>query len=100
MKSQSSPLAPSPVPVPPPTLSAFETSVLKTLHALEAAIAAGRPPSPNPTLRTVLSQLDQLTTELPPTIRADLRHYLQKRSYQKARILLEGGDPEAGACPH
>ena len=85
--------------MPPLALSAFEDSVLKALHALEAAIAAGRPPSPNPALRIVLAQLDQLTTELPPTTRTGLGHYLQKRSYQKAKILLEGGDPEAGACP-
>lgn len=27
-----------------------------------------------------------------------LRHYLGKRSYEKAWILLEGGDPEKGIC--
>ncbi|NDV62989.1 hypothetical protein G0Q06_11045 [Puniceicoccales bacterium CK1056] len=27
-----------------------------------------------------------------------LSHYLAKRSYQKAWILLEGGDPEKGIC--
>ncbi len=30
-----------------------------------------------------------------------LGHYLRKRSYQKAWVLLAGGDPEAGTCaPH
>ena len=27
-----------------------------------------------------------------------LGHYLAKRSYQKAWIFLEGGDPEKGTC--
>lgn len=27
-----------------------------------------------------------------------LSHYLAKRSYQKAWILLNGGDPEKGVC--
>jgi hypothetical protein len=27
-----------------------------------------------------------------------LAHYLKKRSYQKAWILLQGGDPEKGVC--
>ena len=83
----------------PPPDSAFESSILDGLHALEAAITAGRPPAPNLALRSALARLDELTAAMPPTTKADLRHYLQKRSYQKARILLEGGDPEASSLP-
>jgi hypothetical protein len=36
--------------------------------------------------------------ELRPSVTGHLSHYLAKRSYQKAWILLEGGDPEKGAC--
>lgn len=36
--------------------------------------------------------------ELRPSVSGHLAHYLAKRSYQKAWILLEGGDPEKGAC--
>ncbi len=82
-----------------PPDSSFETSILDGLHALEAAITAGRPPAPNPALRSVLARLDELTAAMPQKTTADLRHYLQKRSYQKARILLEGGDPEASSLP-
>jgi hypothetical protein len=32
------------------------------------------------------------------TVSGHLSHYLAKRSYQKAWILLEGGDPEKGVC--
>ena len=79
--------------------SAFEDSVLDALRVLEAAIAAARPPTPNPALLPALARLDELTSSMPTPTSASLRHYLNKRSYQKARILLEGGDPEAGACP-
>jgi hypothetical protein len=36
-----------------------------------------------------------LTRTLPPNTSPDLRHYLQRGSYQKARLLLTGQDPEA-----
>ena len=36
--------------------------------------------------------------ELKGSVKGHLSHYLSKRSYQKAWILLEGGDPEKGVC--
>ena len=36
--------------------------------------------------------------ELKAAVGGHLSHYLGKRSYQKAWILLEGGDPEKGGC--
>lgn len=47
----------------------------------------------------VLRELDELCRALPADAPADLRHYLQRRSYEKARLFLEGQDPEAGPCP-
>jgi hypothetical protein len=32
------------------------------------------------------------------SVKGHLAHYLAKRSYEKAWILLEGGDPEKGVC--
>lgn len=32
------------------------------------------------------------------SVRGHLSHYLEKRSYAKAWTLLEGEDPEKGAC--
>lgn len=31
-------------------------------------------------------------------VKGHLSHYLAKRSYEKAWILLKGGDPEKGVC--
>jgi len=32
------------------------------------------------------------------SVTGPLGHYLSRRSYEKAWILLEGGDPEKGTC--
>lgn len=45
-------------------------------------------------IREALGRLDQLKD----SASGHLAHYLGKRSYQKAWILLEGGDPEKGIC--
>ena len=45
-------------------------------------------------LPAAIAGLDQLKG----SATGHLAHYLSKRSYQKAWILIEGGDPEAGNC--
>lgn len=45
-------------------------------------------------LAASIQALDTLKSEA----RGHLAHYLAKRSYQKAWVLLEGGDPEKGVC--
>lgn len=68
----------------------FENSVWAALTALEAAVAAGRPPAPNPALRPALATVEALTRELPADVDPQLRHFLQRGSLQKARLWLEG----------
>ncbi len=45
-------------------------------------------------LAVAIRRLDHLKDRAP----GHLGHYLAKRSYQKAWIHLEGGDPEKGIC--
>lgn len=45
-------------------------------------------------LAEAIARLDRLKG----LARGHLGHYLANRSYQKAWILLEGGDPEKGVC--
>jgi hypothetical protein len=45
-------------------------------------------------LAQAIGSLDRLKE----SVSGHLSHYLAKRSYQKAWILLEGGDPEKGIC--
>jgi len=54
---------------------------------------------PRPDLLGLFSRLDELTAALPKDTPRDLLHYLHKKSFQKARLYLQGQDPEAGTCP-
>ena len=47
---------------------------------------------PKPDLMAIFGRLDALTASLPRGTSPDLLHYLPK-SYQKARLFLQGQDP-------
>jgi len=66
-------------------MSVTETQVLEALRELEGDVAR----QPRPDLRPRLAELDRLTRELPANTDPDLRHFLQRRSYEKARLFLE-----------
>ncbi len=80
-------------------MTATEKQLLDTLLELEDAVANVRA-DPKPDLMALFGRLDELTAEVPKDAPPDLLHYLHKKSYQKARLFLQGQDPEAGACPH
>jgi hypothetical protein len=66
-----------------------EHEILATL--LEMEQTAGRMASgqPKPDLRPLFARLDELASQLPADAPPDLRHYLQRKSYQKARAFLQ-----------
>lgn len=74
-------------------MTALEFALLDCLRRLEDT--ASRRESVLPILR----EIDALLRQLPPGSDPDLLHYLHKRSYEKARLHLQGLDPEQGACP-
>ena len=76
-----------------------EQAILDTLVELEAAVAQVNV-DPKPDLINIFGRLDDLTVVLPKDASPDLLHYLHKKSYQKARLFLQGQDPEQGECPH
>ena len=76
-----------------------EQAVLDTLVELEAAVAQVNV-DPKPDLINIFGRLDDLTVALSKDASPDLLHYLHKKSYQKARLFLQGQDPEQGECPH
>ena len=57
--------------------------------ALETAAAQMAASNPKPDLLPIFSRLDELTRQLPPGAEPDLLHYLHRKSYQKARELLQ-----------
>ena len=48
--------------------------------------------------RETLARLDILLAHEKENIHPRLRHFLEKRSYQKAMTWIEGGSPEKGIC--
>ncbi len=89
-----------------PPVTEIEHSLLEALIELERAAASGRGSQGSPTVKTpilpILERIDRLASELPATAPGDLRHYLQRKSYEKARLFLMDRDGEnaRGGCGH
>ena len=79
-----------------------ERNILQALVELEQAIASMPAANPKPNLLPRFARIDELTQALPREADPTLLHYLHKKSYQKARLFLEGRDAEnqAGSCRH
>lgn len=79
-----------------------EKQVLQALIELEAKVASMPTADPKPNLMPIFSRIEALTRSLPKDTSPQLLHYLHKKSYQKARLFLEGRDEEnaAGNCRH
>jgi hypothetical protein len=81
-------------------MTEVEKDILESLLELQKAVATMRTTTPKPNLRPIFNRLDQLALGLPKGSDPQLRHYLQNKSYEKARLLLEGRGAEnvAGSC--
>ena len=79
-------------------MTTIEQQLLDALLELENAVGQLNT-EPKPALIAIFNRLDKLTTQMPKDAPPDLLHYLHKKSYQKARLFLQGQDPEQGACP-
>jgi hypothetical protein len=82
-------------------MTELENDLLGALAKLEGAVARMKTPGPKPDLAGLFESIDALADKLPRDANPDLLHFLQKKSYQKARMLLEGAAAHAprGACP-
>ena len=83
-------------------MTATEQTILHALVELDQAVKSMPTANPKPNLLPLFNRLDQLARELPPQTDPQLLHYLHKKSYEKARLFLEGRDAEnaAGNCGH
>lgn len=77
-------------------------NVLDTLTELDNAVKAMATANPKPSLMPLFNRLDDLTRQMPRDTDPALLHYLHKKSYEKARLYLQGRDAEnqAGNCRH
>lgn len=84
------------------TMNETEREILATLNDLEANVRAMPTANPKPNLLPIFEKLDSLTRDLGPDADHSLLHYLHKKSYEKARLYLEGRDAEnaQGTCRH
>lgn len=80
----------------------LERNIHSALVELETGVAAMRTASPKPNLMPIFTRIEELAQQLPSSTPRDLLHYLQKKSYQKARLFLEGRNKEnkLGSCGH
>lgn len=81
-------------------MTEIENHILTSLIELDRAVKSLRTANPKPELQLILARLDRLTQELPKNSDPNLLHYLHKKSYEKARLFLEGRNPEnaRGGC--
>ena len=80
----------------------IERQLLDALAELDLAIKAMPAAQPKPNLLPIFSRIDELAKQLPPDTDQVLLHYLHKKSYEKARLFLQGRDSEnqIGNCRH
>jgi hypothetical protein len=78
----------------------LEKNLLNALTDLDAAVKAM--PNPRLNLLTLFARIEELAKQLPRDTDPALLHYLHKKSYEKARLFLQGRDAEnaAGNCRH
>ena len=81
-------------------MTATEQSILAALIELDTEVKRMPTANPKPNLVPLFGRIDSLTKELPSQTDPQLMHYLHKRSYEKARLFLQGRDAEnaAGNC--
>ncbi len=80
----------------------WQPEILQALVELEKAVKATPGAGARPDLPALFTRIDELTRQLPANTDPTLLHYLHKKSYEKARLFLQGRDAEnqVGNCRH
>jgi len=83
-------------------MTRLEQDILDALNELDVAVKAMPTASPKPDLLLIFQRLDEFALNLPREASPDLRHYLQRKSYEKARLWLlgRGAENPRGSCGH
>jgi len=83
-------------------MTAIEQELLTALTELDRLVKAMSTASPKPDLLPLFGRIDGLALQLPEGTDPAFRHYLERKSFEKARLWLEGREAEnqAGSCGH
>jgi hypothetical protein len=76
----------------------LERNILAALDELEATVQSRTAGQPMPDLTSLFARVDELTRRLPRISDPELLHFLQRKSYEKARLRLQGRRAERGEC--
>lgn len=81
-------------------MTAIEREILEALMELDATVKSMPTANPKPDLLPMFQRIEGLADHLPRSTAPDLLHYMQKKSYEKARLWLEGSYAEIqkGGC--
>lgn len=79
-----------------------EENLLRALVELDNAIKVMPTIEAKPNLLLLFARIDELAKQLPPGTDPTLLHYLERKSYEKARLFLRGCDvdKQAGHSRH
>lgn len=82
--------------------NSLENNLLDALVELDNTVKTMPTANPKPNLVPLFNRIDDLTRQLPRNADPALLHYLHKKSYEKARLYLQGRDAEnqVGNCRH
>ena len=83
-------------------MTEIEDAILQALVELDSAVKSMATAKPKPNLLPIFERIDGLARQLPRGTDPQLLHYLQKKSYEKARFFLQGRDSGnvQGSCGH
>ena len=79
-------------------MTEIEQAILRALDELDSAVKTMSTASPKPNLMPLFARLDELARRLPRDADPELVHFLQRKSYEKARARLEGRIVTRGNC--
>ena len=79
---------------------ALEKQILDRLIELDEKVKTMPTANPKPNLLPLFQQIEELADQLPRSTAPDLLHYMQRKSYEKARQWLEGrfAEIQKGNC--
>ena len=81
-------------------MTVLEKQILDRLIELDETVKTMATANPKPNLLPRFQQIEELADQLPRSTAPDLLHYMQRKSYEKARQWLEGRHAEIhkGGC--